>query len=133
MGPGDLLPPELGEYFGITLFYLIIIVLFVGFIVLRLSQKFGVLSKNIKSLDEVFLITIFGLVILFRLEWIYRMWSPLFTKTQIYLSFWLVPLFSVLVTFLIIIVFIYDAEIVFDKKIFSRNQKKILRYVFKKS
>lgn len=128
MGPGDLLPSELSKYFGFDLFYLIIIVLFFGFITLRLSQKYGSLDKDLKSLDEIFLITLMGLAIAFRLHWLYRMWIPAITKPELFLSFWLVPLFSVLVTILVIMVSIYDAEIVLKRRILSRKEKTKLLY-----
>jgi hypothetical protein len=133
MGPSDFIPKELGEFFGIPLFSVIIIVFLTGFFTIRLTQKNGNLDKNTKSIDDIFLISVVGLVWIFRLYWCYRMLNPLFQNPDKYFSFLLVPIFGFLSIVIIIFASIHDAEIILNKKIRRRKQKiKLFYRLFKK-
>lgn len=133
MSPSDFLPGELSEYFGIPIYIVILIVFILGFITIRFTQKHGALKKNLKSLDDIFLIIAVGLVWLFRFYWGYRMLSPLFRDPGLYFSFWLVPIFGFVSIILIIIASIHDSEIILNRPIRSRKPiRNIKNLIFKR-
>jgi hypothetical protein len=129
MGPGDFLPAELSEYFGISLYVIILFVFILGFITVRLTQKYGNLNHNLKSLDDIFLIVIIGLVWFFRLQWIYRISIPAFNNLEVYLSLWLLPAVTILSIFLVIYASVHDAEIIFNRAIRSRKPKRNIKHI----
>lgn len=132
MNPSDFIPPELSDYFGIPTFSVILIIFILGFITIRFTQKHGALKKDIKSLDEIFLIVIIGLVWLFRLYWSYRMLNPLFKDPGLYFSFWLIPIFGFLSIAIIIYASIHDGEIILNRPIRSRKPIRNIRYMILK-
>ena len=122
MGPGDFLPPVLSNFFRNKYLLYNINCIFTWIFTVRLTQKFGVLSNKIKSIDEIFLISVAGLVWLFRSYWIGRMLNPLFTNIGLFFSFILVPLLAFFSIAIIVIASLYDLEIVFNRKICNRKK-----------
>lgn len=128
MGPSDLIPQEMSDYFGIPIYVVILLVFILGFITIRATQKFGLLKKELNSLDEIFLIVITGLAWIFRLFWGYQMLNPLVKDPKLFFSFWIVPAAALISIIVIIMVSIHDLEIILNRNIRRRTKVKNFSY-----
>lgn len=129
----DLIPiNQISEIFDIPEFYrwlILFIILLIGYISLKYFQKFHKLENKINTIDETFLIAIFGSIFLFKLIymglWLFIAYISITTSNNL---LFLIPLLLIVIYILTssVIGLIIDIVSIRETKELQKNRKLVL-------